>query len=139
MFPGVTLCPSLNFNTEPACGVPQANGANTYNAYSVNQNFRAPYFFNYNLQVEKSLGSAAVFQIGYVGSEGRKLSVMLNINQLGANPTGRFNVQYPNVGSIVQLNSAGTSNYNSLQSTLRIRAFHGSRPSSLIPGRMLWT
>jgi hypothetical protein len=50
---------------------------------------------------------------------------MLNINQLGASPTGRFNVQYPNVGSIVQLNSAGTSNYNSLQSTLRVRSFHG--------------
>jgi len=125
VFPGVTLCPSLNFNTDPGCGVPQANGANTYNAYSVNQNFRAPYFFNYNLQVEKSLGSAAVFQIGYVGMEGRKLSTMLNINQLGASPTGRFNVQYPNVGSIVQLNSAGTSNYNSLQSTLRVRSFHG--------------
>jgi hypothetical protein len=125
VFPGVTLCPSLNFNTDPGCGVPQANGANTYNVYSVNQNFRAPYFFNYNLQVEKSLGSAAVFQIGYVGSEGRKLSTMLNINQLGASPTGRFNAQFPNVGSIVQLNSAGTSNYNSLQSTLRVRSFHG--------------
>lgn len=125
VFPGVTLCPSLNFNTDPGCGIPQASGANTYNVYSVNQNFRAPYFFNYNLQVEKSLGSAAVFQIGYVGSEGRKLSSMLNINQLGSATTGRFNVQYPNVGSILQLNSAATSNYNSLQTTLRIRSFHG--------------
>ncbi|MGA9798287.1 MAG: carboxypeptidase-like regulatory domain-containing protein [Terriglobales bacterium] len=125
VFPGVTLCPSLNFNTDPGCGIPQANGANTYNVYSVNQNFRAPYFYNYNLQVEKSLGNAAVFQIGYVGSEGRKLSTMLNINQLGADPTGRFNGQYPNAGSIIQLNSNGTSNYNSLQTSLRIRAFHG--------------
>jgi hypothetical protein len=125
VFPGVTLCPSLNFNTDPGCGIPQANGANTYNVYSVNQNFRAPYFFNYNLQVEKSLGSGAVLQVGYVGSEGRKLSTMFNINQVGANPTGRFNAQYPNVGTIIQLNSAGTSNYNSLQSTLRIRAWHG--------------
>lgn len=125
VFPGVTLCPSLNFNTDPGCGIPQANGANTYNVYSVNQNFRAPYFFNYNLQVEKSLGSAAVFQLGYVGSEGRKLSTMLNINQDGTSPTGRFNAQYPNVGTILQLNSAGTSNYNSLQTTLRIRAWHG--------------
>jgi hypothetical protein len=126
VFPKVTLCPSLNFNTDPACGVPNAtSGVNTYNVYSVNQNFRAPYFFNYNFQIEKSLGSAAVFQIGYVGSEGRKLSTMLNINQLGSSPTGRFNGQYPNAGSIVQLNSTGTSNYNSLQSTLRIRSYHG--------------
>jgi len=126
IFPGVTLCPSLNFNTDPTCGVPNAaSGVNTYNVYSVNQNFRAPYFYNYNLQIEKSLGNAAVFQIGYVGSEGRKLSTMLNINQLGSSPVGRFNAQYPNAGSILQMNSAGTSNYNSLQSTLRIRSYHG--------------
>ena len=126
IFPGVTLCPSLNFNTDPTCGVPNAaSGVNTYNVYSVNQNFRAPYFYNYNLQIEKSLGNAAVFQIGYVGSEGRKLSTMLNINQLGSSPVGRFNTQYPNAGSILQMNSAGTSNYNSLQSTLRIRSYHG--------------
>jgi hypothetical protein len=126
IFPGVTLCPSLNFNTDPGCGVPDfTSGKNTYNVYSVNQNFRAPYFFNYNLQVEKSLGSAAVLQIGYVGSEGRKLSTMLQINQETAQSFGRFNAQYPNVNTIQQLNSAGTSNYNSLQSTLRIRSFHG--------------
>ena len=126
VFPGVTLCPTLNFNTDPGCGVPDTTtGVNTYNVYSVNQNFRAPYFFNYNLQIEKGLGNSAVFQIGYVGSEGRKLSTMLNINQVGASPVGHFNAQYPNAGSIVQLNSTGTSNYNSLQTTLRIRSFHG--------------
>jgi len=92
----------------------------SYNIYSVNQNFRAPYFFNYNLQVEKSLGHAAVFQIGYVGSEGRKLSVVLNINQFA-----QFKTQYPQYGTITQMNSVGTSNYNSLQSTLRIRSWHG--------------
>jgi Carboxypeptidase regulatory-like domain/TonB dependent receptor len=119
VFPGVTLCPSLNIAIDPSCGT------NTFNVYSVNQNFRAPYFFNYNLQVEKSMGTAAVFQIGYVGSEGRKLSTMLNINQVGANTTGRFNLRYPNVGTILQLNSATTSNYNSLQTSLRIRSWHG--------------
>jgi hypothetical protein len=126
IFPGVTLCPSLNFNTNPGCGIPDlTSGKNTYNVYSVNQNFRAPYFFNYNLQLEKSFGNAAVLQIGYVGSEGRKLSTMLQINQEGAQTFGRFNAQYPNVNTIQQLNSAGTSNYNSLQSTLRVRSFHG--------------
>jgi hypothetical protein len=108
IFPGVTTCPTLN-----GC-------ANTYNIYSVNQNFRTPYFFNYNLQVEKSFGNAVVWQIGYVGSEGRKLSVMLNINQNGA-----FNTAFPDAGSIIQQNSIGTSNYNSLQSTLKLRAWHG--------------
>src|ERR1019366_7423779 len=45
---------------------------------------------------------------------------MEDINQNGA-----FNAQYPNFGSIIQLNSTGSSNYNSLQTTLRLRAWHG--------------
>jgi hypothetical protein len=114
LFPGVTTCATLNVATTPSCG------ANTYNVYSVNQNFRTPYFFNYNLQIEKSFGSAVVWQIGYVGSEGRKLSVMLNLNQNGA-----FNTAYANIGSVLQQNSIGTSNYNSLQSTLKLRSWHG--------------
>jgi hypothetical protein len=33
--------------------------------------------------------------------------------------------QYPNIGTILQLNSIGNSNYNALQSTLRLRNWHG--------------
>jgi hypothetical protein len=108
IFPGVTTCPTLS-----GC-------ANTYNVYSVNQNFRTPYFFSYNLQVEKGLGNAAVFQIGYVGSAGHRLSVMLNVNQ-----NGDFNTQYPDIGSVLQMNSIGNSNYNSLQSVLKLRSWRG--------------
>jgi len=68
------------------------------------------------LQIEKSLGNAAVFQIGYVGSQGRKLNLVSDINQNGA---------FPNFGSILQLNTSGTSNYNSLQATFRLRSWHG--------------
>ena len=109
IFPGVTSCPTLS-----GCG------SNIYNVYSVNQNFRTPYFFNYSLNVEKGLGNALVWQIGYVGSLGRKSSVMLNLNQNGA-----FDAQYPNIGSVYQLNSIGNSNYNALQSTLKIRSWRG--------------
>src|SRR3984957_8513390 len=133
IFPGVTLCPTLS-----GCGTPDpTTGANIYNVYSVNQNFRAPYFYNFDLQIEKSIGSFGVFQIGYVGSEGRKLSVMLDINQVTLADTGSnftlvqqqaarpFFSQNPNAGSIAQLNSIGTSNYNSLQALFRIRSWHG--------------
>jgi hypothetical protein len=115
IFPGATTCLG-NFATDPGCLSP----SQIFNVFSVNQNFRAPYFFNFDLNVEKSLGSFAVWQVGYVGSEGRKLSIMQNINQGGA-----FAAQYPNYGSIIQLNSDGTSNYNSLQTTLKIRSYHG--------------
>jgi hypothetical protein len=109
IFSPVTSCPTLS-----GCGT------NAYNVFSVSQNFRAPYFYNYNLNVEKNLGSAAVMQVGYVGSQGRKLSVNRNINQNSA-----FKAQYPNVGSVLQLGSVGTSNYNSLQTLLKLKSWHG--------------
>jgi hypothetical protein len=92
-----------------------------YNVYSVGQNFKTPYFYNYNLQVEKGFGNgAAVLQLGYVGSAGHKLSVM---DSIALTPTQA--AQFTNVNKILQLNSVGNSNYNALQSTLKIRSFHG--------------
>ena len=108
IFPGVTTCPTLS-----GCG-------NTYNVYSVNQNFRTPYFYNYNLQLEKAVGEKMVFQLGYVGSTAHKLGVMLNLNQ-----DNTLNLAYPNIGSVLQLNSNGTSNYNSLQAVLKMNGWHG--------------
>jgi len=84
--------------------------------YSVSKNFRTPYFYNYNLQIEKGLGNAGVLQVGYVGSQGRKLNLVSNINQNG---------DFPNFGAILQLNTAGTSNYNALQAVYPSRNWHG--------------
>ena len=126
IFNPVQLCPSGNVAIDPSCG------SSVFDVYSVNQNFHTAYFYNYNLNVEKSFGTGAVFQLGYVGSEGRRLSILLNINQPinAACATTQvcilpFGSQYPNFGAINQLNSIGTSNYNALQTTLRLRAWHG--------------
>jgi hypothetical protein len=128
IFNPVQLCPSGNFAIDPTCGDPSVS---KFDVYGVNQNFHTAYFYNYNLNVQKSFGNgAAVWQVGYVGSEGRRLSVLLNINQpVPGTAAGTFVLpfasQYPNFGAINQLNSIGTSNYNALQSTLRLRAWHG--------------
>src|SRR5271165_3701637 len=108
IFPGVITCPTLS-----GCN-------NIFNVFSVNQNFRTPYFYNYNLQLEKAIGEKMVFQMGYVGSTAHKLGVMLNLNQ-----NGTLNTQYPDVGSVLQLNSNGTSNYNSLQAVWKVNSWHG--------------
>ena len=107
------------FGPRATCADPNCAGPGDpqgLSAYSVSQNFRVPYFYNYNLQVEKGLGNAAVFQVGYVGSQGRKLNIISNINQNG---------DFTHFGNILQMNSSGTSNYNSLQSTFRLRSWHG--------------
>ncbi len=105
IFPGVVAC------TDPFC-----KNAPGLSVYSVSQNFRTPYFYNFDLQVEKSFGNAAVWQIGYVGSEGRKLSMMFSL----PTPTATTNFS-----SIDQLQSVGTSNYNALQTTFKLRSWHG--------------
>ena len=75
VFPAVQACNDANCTNTPG-----------FNLFSVNQNFVAPYFFNYNLQVEKGIGDKSVFTIGYVGSEGRKLNNVANINEFNAYP-----------------------------------------------------
>jgi carboxypeptidase family protein/TonB-dependent receptor-like protein len=120
LFPGIAICTTGNVASEPSCG------NNTFGIYSVSQNFRAPYIYNFNLQVEKSVGKYGLLQVGYVGSDAHKLSVMLNINQANLTTGIRpYAAQYPNYGDINQLNSIGDSNYHSLQATFKTRNWHG--------------
>jgi hypothetical protein len=112
-------CPTGNVATWPDCK------ATIYSVFSVSQNFRSAYFYNYNLNVEKGIGKSLLWQVGYVGSQGRKLLTLTDINQV--NPaTGKrpYAAQFPNFGVINEVGSNGTSNYNSLQTTLKIRSLH---------------
>lgn len=109
------------FSGVAPCLDPNCTGTSGLNLFTVSQDFRTPYFYNYNLQVEKGFGSKAVLQVGYVGSQGRKLNIVTNINEAnnsGIRPFGNF-------GNILQLNSIGTSNYNALQTSFRVSAWHG--------------
>lgn len=110
-----------------------------YNLFSVSQNFQTPYLYNFSLNVEKSLGKAAIAQVGYVGSLGRHLLLLNDLNQAapgseidpnaydqnGANITRPYYSQFPTYGVIDQLNSNGNSNYNSLQASLKVANWHG--------------
>ena len=125
VFAGVEPC------SNPNCAA--ASDPKGLSAYSVSKNFRVPYFYNYNLQVEKGFGNVGVWQIGYVGSGGRKLNLVSNINQPIVNgvPEPNFNLPdlanpgpFGNFGNILQLNTIGTSNYNALQTLFRMRSWH---------------
>ena len=110
-------CPTLSGCVDPNTGVPL-----NYNVYSVGQHFRTPYFYNYNLQVEKGFGNGgAVLQVGYVGSAGHKLSVMDSITPcITVSPC-----PFTSVNKTLQLNSVGNSNYNAFQGVLKIRGWRG--------------
>jgi outer membrane receptor protein involved in Fe transport len=117
IFPGGTCAP------ESPCGV-----------FSVNRNFRPAYNMNYSLNLEHTIASNVIAQIGYVGSQGRRLLSLLDINQAAPgnydNNTERqaarpYNTSYSQYGNINQLESIGTSNYNALQTQLRLQNLHG--------------
>ena len=105
-----------------------------YNIFSISPNLRPAYTFNFNLNVEKSLGSKTLFTIGYVGSQSRKLLSNIDINQaalgtsqLGTsaqNATRPYGKLFPNYGTINQVSSIGNSNYSSLQTTLKTTDWH---------------
>ena len=105
-----------------------------YNLFSISPNLRPSYTFNFNLNVEKSLGNNAIFTLGYVGSQSRKLISNHDINQaalgttnLGTsaqNLTRPYGKLFPNYGTINEVASIGNSNYSSLQTTLKTTNYH---------------
>jgi len=125
---------------------PSANATGTLvGLFSVDQNFRTPYDYNYYLQVEQSLGTKAILQIGYVGNQARKLISLVDINRAALNPattpggthgvfggapgstqqaTRPYDSPFPGFAAINQLSSIGTSNYNSLQTVLKLSSWH---------------
>ena len=104
-----------------------------FKAYGINQDLRSPYTQNFNINVQHQLSRSTLVQFGYVGSQSRKQATKRNLNQPFRDPTGKltlqqrrpFNTQYPNVSSISWLETAGNSQYNSFQTSLRTTGYHG--------------
>jgi hypothetical protein len=95
-----------------------------FGAFAVNPDFTMPHIMSFNLNIQRQLTNSTLLQVGYVGTEGRKLAVILDINQL-ANGIRPYAAQYPNLGAINQLNSSADSDYNSMQVSLRQQVWKG--------------
>jgi hypothetical protein len=109
-----------------------------YGAFAVSQDLKLPYVTNFNVNVERQLGPTTIAQIGYVGTRGRRLALMRDINAATPGATlaqarRPFNAQYPNLAAINELESIGRSEYNSLQMSLIQSAWHG------VSGRLNYT
>jgi outer membrane receptor protein involved in Fe transport len=131
-------------HTTTVTGVTIQDGVDVFNSgttpsqnslFSVASNFVPSHNMNFNLQLEQSVGQKVVTQLGYVGSEGRHLLSILDINQSALSATGNGARPYDTVFTdgagnplysfINQIESIGTSNYNSLQATIRVSSIHG--------------
>jgi hypothetical protein len=109
-------------------------------AFGVNQNFKMPYAEVLSFGIEQQLSKTTLFSLGYVGSEGRRLTVLLDANQPVANGTATASprpypqTSFPNENpafagnSLLGINEVtfeGSSNYSSLQATIKQALWHG--------------
>jgi hypothetical protein len=136
---GKTPVFGVTAGTNPATvvqdGVPIFGGAPTppFGAFGISQNIRSPYTQNFNINVQRQISRNTLFQIGYVGSQSRKLADKRDINQPLPDPTGLlteqerrpFYSQFPDISGITWLETAADSQYNSLQTSIRSTGFHG--------------
>jgi hypothetical protein len=95
-----------------------------FGAFAISQGFRTPYSQNFDFNIQTRISSSTLLQTGYVGTLGRKLALVENINQPinGVRPLAQ---QFPTLGSINMLMTGATSNYNSLQVSLRQQVWQG--------------
>jgi hypothetical protein len=108
--------------------------------FTVDRHIHTPYMENYNLNIQQQLANKVVLQVGYVGSQGHNLFRFRDISQPSqaaitaddlscgcADSYGvprTFNFAY---GSfyIMQEESKAKSNYNALQTSLRVNQWRG--------------
>lgn len=96
----------------------------------IQANFKNASGQQYNLSVQRQLTGSSTLTVSYVGSIGRHLTWVNPIDQPSPGPGNiqarrPYNALYPNVTAISFLESVGTANYNSLQTSFQQRLTRG--------------
>ncbi len=140
-----TLAPGVPV-FDPASLQPGVTNVTT-DAATVDPQIRTPYIYTYSLNIQRQLFTNTTIQVGYVGSAGRKLFRVRDINQPNQaaidafdpatneanccvprpfDTKARLSSLSPNLPFYVnQLESTSVSNYNSLQASFTQRNWHG--------------
>lgn len=85
------------------------------------RNLATPYSQSWNLNLQQELAKNIALQVGYVGSKGTKLVRLLDANQ----PNAAGIRPDPNYGFMDEFATFSSSNYDALQTTLRVQGRHG--------------
>jgi hypothetical protein len=89
---------------------------------------RNPYIQQWNLTLQFQPATEWLFEIGYVGNRGNKLTRFYDANQAtepGGSATLPDRRPYPQFGEIQYMDSGGTSNYHALQTKIERRFSRG--------------
>jgi hypothetical protein len=126
----------------PVYGSPGGGCLFECDTFTFDPRIHTPYMENYNVNFQQQLASKVVLQVGYVGSQGHRLWRFRDLNQPSTaqinaadvacnciNDFGNAARPYRNnpYGAYYSLNqeSTGKSNYNALQTSLRINQWRG--------------
>ena len=114
----VPVNPALLITT--ITGMPPFGSAELYDP----TNFRTPFSYQYNLNLQRQLDSKTVVQASYVGSLGRHLIHLQPLNLLnpatGMAPNPNFSA-----GALELIETNAVSNYNAFQANVTRRLDHG--------------
>lgn len=105
-------------------GFPAISSNTIHNTYAADSNFRRPYAQSWNFMMEDELFRNVILSVGYIGTKGTKLDLLLSPNSLNPSATGSQETSIPAVQQFLYETSGAASIYNGLQVTLR-RQFHG--------------
>jgi hypothetical protein len=96
------------------------------NTFALDSNFRTPYAQTWNFSMEDEIVRNVILSVGYVGTKGSKLQLLLAPNQSppGAPVTSGAQTALQNTLAFTYETSGADSIYNGLQVGLR-RQFHG--------------
>jgi len=122
--PGPCTGPQIPVPNTSGCADPifPANEFSASDVFTVDQRLRTPYVQNYNLNIEQQIAPKIAASVAYVGSAGRKLFRFIDENQAPPSTGVRPLSQYYYV---LDFQSSAISNYNSLQTSLKIRDLRG--------------
>ncbi len=105
-------------------GFPAASPNTIHNTYAADSNYRRPYAQTWNFSLEDEIFRNVVLSVGYVGTKGSKLDLLLSPNSLNPSASGSQQTSIPGVQQFLYETDGADSIYNALQVTLR-RQFHG--------------
>jgi hypothetical protein len=93
--------------------------------------FTSPTVSQWNLSVQRQLGSSWAVTTAYVGSTSRHLQRIYNINAAGPGDrrTERERRMIPSLGAIMVTDSSGSASYHGLQTAIDKRLSHGMQGS----------
>jgi hypothetical protein len=120
------------FPTAPSTATPQGFA-------SVSPRFHTAYAQNFGLNTQYQVSRNTVATLAYAGALGRRLFNLSDLNQAGLGTDNsaagellrrpiyqnKTVANYNFMGAVNEIQSEGSSNYNSLQATIRTTGFHG--------------